>query len=645
MLTTNLFRQSATMTYLKYFQQGLLIIALLIMTAHVLVYIGFGVALIPFPFDYDQAEGFELNNAILMAKGDCPYCNNDSFPFYGSGYPPFYHIVMIPLVWIFGPAYWYGRLLVFLSTFVTAGAIGYAVHRETRHTLISLLAGMAFLASNFIYHIGPLLRQHLFMVMLETLAIVLLAQVLTIEDQRKRRHHLILGMILLGMAGYTKQLAIATVIGVFVWLFIRNPRRAIVYGIGLTLGVGVFFGFWMIVTDGEWWTNIIASNVNPFVPGQLSGLLRLYVRLHWAIVFMAGLVVLYEFYFTRVSLYSVWFIAASLNTLTAGKWGAGDSYFATSLAAACLLAGIFVGRTLQRQWTFPANFWLRFFEPFLRPLRRYSQLIGQSVGIAGIGLFIIYGMTVVKLPTDGLFFDELSEWLGVEPKPDTRYAFYDSATWTVGYAVTGHLPLQKDYDNGQAILDRVKQTDKPIITEDAGFSIQADKAVVTNPIQLRNLWLNGLYDPTALMQMIDAQEFGLIIFRGQGRFFPDPVLNAIYDAYDPEQYIEMNGFIYELWSESPIVSQRHQLRDFVWGGQSGTVSVSIPAMYIADHETWLIEHLNRWGNWQLLEILSSDATCENYHFGRGEQRLTASVCTNALFEVNIAPKTVKIHRL
>ena len=49
------------------------------------------------------------------------------------------------------------------------------------------MAGLSFLASNYIYHVGPLFRQHMFMVMFETLAVVVLAHVTEIEDTRRRR--------------------------------------------------------------------------------------------------------------------------------------------------------------------------------------------------------------------------------------------------------------------------------------------------------------------------------------------------------------------------------------------------------------------------------------------------------------------------
>src|SRR5690606_17486720 len=123
----------------------------------------------------DQGEGFELADTILFSHFEWPYRDTETFPFYSSNYPPLFHIIAAPFAWLFGAAYWYGRLLGFLSTLVTAAAIALAVYRDglirtgKGHLLIAAIAGLAYLASNTIYHIGPLFRQHTVMVMFETL--------------------------------------------------------------------------------------------------------------------------------------------------------------------------------------------------------------------------------------------------------------------------------------------------------------------------------------------------------------------------------------------------------------------------------------------------------------------------------------------
>lgn len=628
-------------------KNALLVLLVLIFAGHFFIYLAFGINLIQFPFDYDQAEGMELNNAILIADGKCPYCNNDPFPFYASGYPPFYHVVMVPFVWIFGPEYWYGRLIVFVGTLVTAGAIGWAVHHQTRHKTIGLIAGLAFLASNYVYHIAPLLRQHLFMVMLETLAVVLVtvAHEYSDTEKHKRRRLLILGCVLLVAAGYTKQLAYATVVAVFLWMFLRNPRRAIVYGAGVAVAAGVIFAVLYLITDGFWYTNIIASNVNPFVPGQFSGLMKQYLRLHWPILTLAGLMVAHELYFTRLSLYSLWFLAATANTALAGKWGAGDSYFVTSLAAACILAGIFVAKTLQGDWEFPENYLTRLLGFLKKPLANNRPLITHTVGFLSLGLVLIYSLTVIKLPTSGPIFGKLSDTLGVEPKFGHRYPLYDSAGWTVGYAVTGHFTSEEDEANGWKIVDRIRQTDGLVISEDAGFTIQAGREVITNGVQLKNLYEQGKYDPTELITMLESHEFGLIVLRAG--FYPPPILETIYDAYAVTEAIPMNGFNYELWTPSPTWNERRTLRDYLKSANPDTESFAVQ-FNISENEDvgeWLQKQMNRWG-WQPENLSEpTENSCADYPFIRQNHRAVLHICHTATgdgmqqLEIEVSPSS------
>lgn len=521
-------------------QRGLISIAVAMMTVHVIIYLSFGIAVIPFPFDYDQAEGFELNNAILFAEGDCPYCDNDVYPFYASGYAPFFHLLMVPFVWLFGAHYWYGRLIIFVATLITSFAITYAVWREEKHSWIALLAGFAFLASNFVYHIGPLLRQHLLMVMFETLSVVVIANAFEFRGKERSRR-IFIAFIFLLLAGYTKQLAYSTCIAVGGWLFLRNPRLALKYSLGLGVIAGIIFAWAMIITDGHWWINIISSNQNEYITEQFVSLIRLFIQLHWALLVMALLLAAYELYFARLSVYTVFFVVSFISTIGAGKWGAGDSYFATTLAASCILAGIFVARSLNNNWHFVKE----------NPYTDFMNVIpikANMMALFGLILFIIYGSTVIKLPTSGIY-EPIANALGIEPKPGHRYPLYDAATWTVGYAVTGHFPSEQDFDNGWYITERVRQTEGIVISEDAGFEIQAGRDVVTNAVQLRNLWENDLYDPTALLSLIENQEIGLIIRRAD--LFPVPVLIAIETYYELDEVVEMNGFAYELWIPAP----------------------------------------------------------------------------------------------
>lgn len=516
--------------------------ALVLLAFHFLVYVVYAANLIQFPFDYDQGEGFELVDTIMFSQGRWPYLDTEVYPFYSSNYPPLFHIIAAPFVWLFGPAYWYGRLLGFLGTLVTASAIAYAVYRDGQHRWIALLSGLAFLASNTVYHIGPLFRQHMTMVMFETLAVVVLAHVNEIEDTGKRRRMLVTGLAFIMAAGYTKQLAYATAIAALVFLFIRNPRRGVLSTVGFALvGAAIFLAI-NIATDGQWWLQTISANVNDFYPHQTVSLFRLWFSLHGFLLVPAILYAVYELYFDRLSIYSLWLAAATANSILAGKWGAGDSYFATAIAALCILSGLFAARTLRGRWRFPQNYLSTL---LIHPLRRYAPALAAAGMIVIPLLYIGYGRATLHMPTNGPLFGTVAGLLNLQP--NAQNGFYDSAReadgqFSGGYADIGHLTTQADIEAGYAIVDLIQASDQPVLSEEAGFNLLAGKDVITNPTQLLNLFNNGMYDGSGLITMLQNQDFGLIVLRAQ--FYPVPVLEAIGGAYQREREIRMNGFDY-----------------------------------------------------------------------------------------------------
>ncbi len=500
------------------------------------VYLVYAANLIAFPFDYDQGEGFELHDTVLLSQFRLPYLDTETYPFYSSNYPPLYHMLAAPFVWIFGPAYWYGRLLGFGASLLIAAAIARAVYRDGhQNRWIALLAGLAFLSSNFVYHIGPLFRQNIMMVAFETLAVVLLARAFPRDDKRG----IMLALFFLLCAGYTKQMAAITALAAVTWMFLRGPRRALIYTAGFGLAGGLIFLWLILASDGQWWTQAIVANVNDFLYDQSLGLFRLWFSLHGFLLVPAALLLVVELYADRLSIYSIWFLAAAvLGGVSAGTWGAGDSYLVTSIAAACILSGILFSRMLANAW---------------RPSRILQAL--PLARIASLSLLLVpalylgYARATWKLPTSS-GFAPIAELLGIERNVSfhTRQDapdFYDSAGWLAGgYARIGYLLTEADHAAGAQIVQYIQQTDKPVLSEDAGFSIVAGRDVVTNPTQLRNLYLAGQFAGAELARMIEFQEFGLIILRAQ--FFPPHILEAMGQAYIHNETVFMNGFDYLL---------------------------------------------------------------------------------------------------
>ncbi len=515
--------------------RGLMLCATAALLFAFFVYLLYTVNLLGFPYDYDQGEGFELVDSVFFSRGQLPYRDTEAYPFYASNYPPLFHVMAAPFVWLFGPAYWYGRLLGFVGSLISALAIARAVYRDGGgQKWIALLSGLAFLSSNFVYHIGPLFRQHTMMVTFEVAAVVLLASAFP----RRDKGGIALGLLLLLCAGYTKQLAAFSALAVFAWMLLRRPGSALRWLAAFTLAGGLIFLWLNLASGGEWWRQAIVANVNDFIHEQALGLSFLWLKLHLALLVPAALLLLYEMYLDRLSLYSIWFaLTALLGGVASGTWGAGDSYFVTSIAAACVLSGIFWSRTLAGSWRMPG---------FLRglPLGRVSAI---AMLIAPL-LYLAYARATLKTPTDGAF-SSLATVLGISG--NTRDNFYDSATYRVGgYARIGYLLSPDDLAAGDAIVQLILEADKPAMSEDAGFSLAAGRDVISNPTQLRNLHKAGLFKGEALLKMIEEREFGVVILRAL--FYPPPVLEALDQNYEAGRTIRMNDFDYLiLYPRSP----------------------------------------------------------------------------------------------
>lgn len=500
------------------------------LVAQFAVYVDYAAALFRFPYDYDQGEGFELYDTVLHAQGQWPYQDSQQYPFYTSIYPPLFHLLTVPLVWVFGPQLWTGRLVGFLASLVGAVAIAWGVNRATGHRSIAVYSGLTWLASNYTFHIGPLFRQHLTMVTFEILAIVALAQLDLPEPPSTwrawlRRPALWVGLAALLAAGFTKQLALATVLAGLGFLFLRGPRRALLAGAGLAAVAGTLFLLINLATHGQWYISLIRANINAFDLAQAISFYRQWTQLHLLIAAVAAARLIYEVYVGRLSAYGVWFAAALVNGVLAGKFGAGESYFVTTTAAACALAGVALGRV----WLWGADRWLK-----PAPGQHPRRFVALALAIPLF--FLIQTRLTLHMPTRGPLYEPIARLLGVW----NESGYYNSQ----GYTQLGPHPTDADIAAGDAIAELARNAPGPVFSEEAAFMFRAGKPVVTNPFPQLVMYQAGLFDPTQEIAMINDQAFGLVILRAQ--FYPPPVLIALGENYQPLTEITMNGFLYRI---------------------------------------------------------------------------------------------------
>jgi hypothetical protein len=374
----------------------------------------------------------------------------------------------------------------------------------------------------------------MFMVMFETLAVVVTAVVVGREEKEHRSSWLgwAAVMLLLLAAGYTKQLAYATVAAVFIFLFLRQPRRAVFWAVPFAAVTGLIYLFIDWQTGGQWSLNTVTANLNPFIPGQAEGLYRQWFSLHLVLVVAAGLFAVYQLYRERLSVYTIWFVIAVANGVTAGKWGAGESYFATAIAAGCILAGLAFGRVLD--------------------LAESRSLNWRLAATAGIALLFLWQATLLfHLPTHTPFLQSVAAALGQPtevtiapqtscsaPRPEEPIPYVDAA----GVSLLGRPPTVEDTAAGKQIAAFISAGETAAFSEEAGFNLYAGRDVVTNPTQLLNLYNNNAADISAMVAMLNNQEFDTVVLRAQ--FYPPPVLDAIGQKYETVELVQMNGFVY-----------------------------------------------------------------------------------------------------
>lgn len=528
---------TSTQKLFRHINRGLLGLAIVALLFLFLVYLIYAVALFRFPFDYDQGEGFELWDAVLLSRGQGIYLDNETFPFYSSNYGPLFPLLLAPWVRLFGPRLWLGRVFSFIATLIIGSTIYWIVFKETRDRAVAILVGVTFFAANIVYQTGPLFRLHMTMVMFGLLGVAFMAGV---EHKQHGRRNLWLAMLFLLAAGYTKQLAFDAVVAAFLFFFLRRPKQALIYGTGFALVVGAVFLLLNVFSGGQWSFNAITANANPFVPGQAQALYKQWFGLYTVIVLLAIGYGLWTLYIDRISVFSLYFAFAVAKGALSGKWGAGPGYFVTSIVAACICAGIGLG--LLRRWVAQRAEMESLPGHSLKARWRWASLaLGAIVPL----LFLYQGRLNLHMPLDHPLTHPIARILKIPSESPHRFRsdYYDS----MGYTQLGHLPTPADIKAGWEIVDwvRASSDDGPTWSEEATFTIWAgQEMVITNPTQLLNLWNMKKLDVTRMTEMIYRRFFGLVIFRAQ--FYPPPVLEAIGQNYDAVSHLDMNGFTYAI---------------------------------------------------------------------------------------------------
>jgi len=296
-----------------------------------------------FPYPLDYGEGPLLDQAARLADfRDIYPADLSEAPYAISNYPPLFVLLQTPLVWLFGPEFWYGRVISIASAIIVAVLIFLTLRALTKDKIASLLGGLLFLDVPYVLLWSPLARVDMMGLALSWGGIYLVVR------KPEGRRSVILAAFLVVAAIYTRQTyALAAPLAAFVWLLSQRQRRhaltlAMTVG-GTSLGLLAILS---VLTNGGFFLHTVTANMNEFLWEQVAFFLRRLLGL--MPVLLAGAAA-FLFLGFRSRGASWWLVAPYLlggltTACLIGKVGAYVNYLLDLSAALALVTGVLVAR-------------------------------------------------------------------------------------------------------------------------------------------------------------------------------------------------------------------------------------------------------------------------------------------------------------
>ncbi len=424
-------------------------VTLLVLALGALVFVYYGMRAMTFPYGLDYGEGPLLAQTARLAHGQSIYrANLQTPPFTISNYPPLFMLLQVPLYDWFGPAFWYGRMISWLSMVVVAVCIALTLHALTGDRLAALIGGLLLLVIPYVSYWAMLNR-------IDGLALALSWAGLTVLARwPQRRGSVFVAAALLTAAIYTRQsYGLAAPLAGFVWLGSQRAWRrawmlaALVGGASLAL-----FVLLNVLTGGGFFFNIVTANVNEYRISNLQHyaielwrLMPLLVLCSAATALLAG-----WFHARGWWLAAPYLLGAVLSALTIGKIGSNVNYLLELSAALCLATGVLLA-------------WLR-----TRPLLQSGLLL-----LLALQAFLLI--------------------------PGSQYQLFTQ------YRLLGS-------DDAMQLAQVVQQTDGAVLADESmDLLALAGKPIHLQPFEMTQLARAGMWNQQPLLDAIDNQAFPLIM--------------------------------------------------------------------------------------------------------------------------------------
>jgi hypothetical protein len=307
-------------------------------------------AALTFPFPLDYGEGPILDQTLRLAQFENIYRDNFASPPYTvSNYPPLFQLIQVPLVWVVGPAFWYGRLISILSAVSAAGLIGLILNTLTGDRIAAAIGGLTLLAFPYVLQ-GSVLNR----VDALALALSLGGLYATVRWPSHRQGPWLAGLLLTAAAFTNPRYALAAPLTAFVWLW-HPKHRGQAFRLAAIL-IGSFLGLFLslnLITQGGFYLNTVLANLTSFSWYSVTGYwLNLYLNAGFLVIGCLSFIIIERMGEATRSwtLVVSYFLGAAFMTFTVGMGNSSVNDLFEVAAALSLASGAFIAWAGENYW-------------------------------------------------------------------------------------------------------------------------------------------------------------------------------------------------------------------------------------------------------------------------------------------------------
>jgi len=438
-------------------------------------------AVFPYPVSYDESVAAMWAKRSLEGETLYPQVKENP-PYLHNPYTPLYARVTGMVMEKSDNIFLSGRLLSLMSALACAALIFRIAGQCSNHG-IGLAAGALFLFS-------PIASRYAFMVRPDMLGLVYsLAGVCLISVSGTIPSAIMAG-VLSASALLTKQSFLAGPLAIILWSVLSKKRICAIYLI--TLIVCFFGGMILFAEEGlsEIVKHLIAMNLLSFDFSNFFAVISGAFNSHIFLLIVAVIFVVIG----RKEKNPLWYymITSFLMAISSGKTGAEENHLLETIALMCMSFGYVAGQNEIKRDGFMS--WL-----LTAQLLLFFPVPAQSVFTRTYGQEIV-GRTDSITPTEG------------------------------------------DREASSLLIAEILSVPDPILCEDPGYLVVADKKVVLQPYQFAQLGRMGKWDDSLIVEMVKSREFGMIVLKsnpasGKSVFFSDEILRAVSEYYTLRRHI------------------------------------------------------------------------------------------------------------